>query len=391
MTLRAPFPWFGGKSRAASLIWERFGTVANYVEPFAGSLAVLLAAPSPAPTETVNDRDGYLVNFWRAVQAAPEAVWQHADQPVSEADLHARHVWLLAQGDFREQMLTDPHFYDVKIAGWWVWGLSLWIGDGWCADCTDRPTDRPTDQTTTAPQQRPRRPHRKIPELGSDRGVLRASFRNSPAGVAYAVSQSVSLLPAKCPSSGRSGPSGSSTAQGGVFDDLAARLRDVRIACGDWSRVVTPSVTWRHGMTAVLLDPPYDDGEHAIRYSGGGSVTAAVRAWAMENGDRADMRIALCGYEGEHDMPASWQCVPWKAQGGYGSQGDGRGRENATRERVWFSPHCLTAAQQSLFDGPPTYDERQAGAGQCLHCDRVSVTTPSRCESADACVFGARP
>lgn len=42
MTLRAPFPWFGGKSRAAPLIWEALGDVRNYVEPFAGSLAVLL-------------------------------------------------------------------------------------------------------------------------------------------------------------------------------------------------------------------------------------------------------------------------------------------------------------------------------------------------------------
>src|SRR5690606_37692330 len=113
--LRAPFPWFGGKSRAASLIWARFGDVPNYVEPFAGSLAVLLARPHPPRVETVNDRDAYLVNFWRAVQADPDAVWAYADYPVSEADLHARHIWLLEQVEFRERMLTDPHFYDVKI------------------------------------------------------------------------------------------------------------------------------------------------------------------------------------------------------------------------------------------------------------------------------------
>jgi site-specific DNA-adenine methylase len=43
--MKAPFPWFGGKSRAAHLVWERFGNVPNYVEPFAGSLAVLLSRP----------------------------------------------------------------------------------------------------------------------------------------------------------------------------------------------------------------------------------------------------------------------------------------------------------------------------------------------------------
>lgn len=36
--LRAPFPWFGGKSRAASVIWRAFGNVPNYVEPFAGDM-----------------------------------------------------------------------------------------------------------------------------------------------------------------------------------------------------------------------------------------------------------------------------------------------------------------------------------------------------------------
>ena len=169
--LRAPFPWFGGKSRAASLIWDRMGEVSNYVEPFAGSLAVLLARPHEGKTETVNDRDGYLVNFWRAVQAEPDAVWKYADQPVIEADLHARHVWLLSQADFRERMLTDPHFYDVKIAGWWVWGLSLWIGDGWCAACNERTNERTANSQPAQTQRGARHPHRKIPELGSDRGA----------------------------------------------------------------------------------------------------------------------------------------------------------------------------------------------------------------------------
>lgn len=59
--LQAPFPYFGGKSRIADVIWQRLGDVANYVEPFAGSLAVLLqredgsvvdssrVLPEPAP------------------------------------------------------------------------------------------------------------------------------------------------------------------------------------------------------------------------------------------------------------------------------------------------------------------------------------------------------
>ena len=63
MTLRAPYPYFGGKSRAAHLIWERFGDVANYVEPFAGSLTILLARPTEPRIETVNDLNYHITNF----------------------------------------------------------------------------------------------------------------------------------------------------------------------------------------------------------------------------------------------------------------------------------------------------------------------------------------
>lgn len=138
--LKAPFPWFGGKSRVANLVWERFGDVPNYVEPFAGSLATLLGRPTAPRVETVNDLDCYLANFWRALAAAPETVAVAADWPVNEADLHARHRWLHKQTGFREKMRGDPEFFDAKIAGWWVWGLSCWIGDNWC---------RPNPQNST--------------------------------------------------------------------------------------------------------------------------------------------------------------------------------------------------------------------------------------------------
>lgn len=57
--MKAPFPWFGGKSRAAPLMLERLGNVPNYVEPFAGSLAVLLNRPEgPGRNETINGCSG---------------------------------------------------------------------------------------------------------------------------------------------------------------------------------------------------------------------------------------------------------------------------------------------------------------------------------------------
>lgn len=34
---KAPFPWFGGKRKAASAVWDALGDVDHYVEPFAGT------------------------------------------------------------------------------------------------------------------------------------------------------------------------------------------------------------------------------------------------------------------------------------------------------------------------------------------------------------------
>jgi len=137
------------------------------------------------------------------------------------------------------------------------------------------------------------------------------------------------------------------------FHALAARLRRVRVCCGDWARVCTPAVTSYQGLTGVFLDPPYADtaGRHKDVYAVDSlTVAHAVREWAIAKGDDPLMRIALCGYEGEHVMPDSWSVFAWKTQGGYGNQHKpGRGLENRVRERIWFSPHCLSGRQWVLI------------------------------------------
>ena len=80
------------------------------------------------------------------------------------------------------------------------------------------------------------------------------------------------------------------------------------------------------------------------------TIAAKVRDWAVANGDNPQLRITLCGYEGEHAMPADWACIPWKAKGGYGSQGNGRGRANAGRERLWLSPYCQPTDRRRLAE-----------------------------------------
>lgn len=324
-TLKAPFPWFGGKRRVAHIVWKHFGDVPNYVEPFAGSLAVLLGRPTPPRTETVNDADCYLANFWRALSEDHCGLAEAALWPVNEADLLARHKWLINQAEFRAKIKTDASYYDVKIAGWWVWGLCAWIGGGWC-------------HTESA----------QLPHLGdAGRGINRKLPHLGDAGRA---------LPNLRGDSGAAGSGIHASAfdrkTGGIysyFNDLSGRLQKVRVACGDWSRVCGESVTIKHGITGVFLDPPYAGDRNQAYAVDGDGLAGDVFRWAIENGNNKLYRIALCGYAGEHEFPEGWTEIAWKAAGGYGSQGEGKGRENCERERIWFSPHCLNQKKQLGF------------------------------------------
>lgn len=102
----------------------------------------------------------------------------------------------------------------------------------------------------------------------------------------------------------------------------------------------------------MVLDPPYGDAagrEPGVYAEDSDTVAAEVHAWAIAHGDDPLLRIALCGYDTEHLMPDTWTVVRWHAHGGYGNQGQGRGRTNAVRETLWFSPHCLDLP---LFESP---------------------------------------
>ena len=86
-------------------------------------------------------------------------------------------------------------------------------------------------------------------------------------------------------------------------------------------------------------------------FGGKSRVAHTVRDWAIANGSNGMLRIALCGYEGEHEMPPCWEKIEWKAHGGYGAGKCGRGDSNKHKERIWLSPHCLSAnKQRSIFE-----------------------------------------
>ncbi len=323
LSLVAPFPWFGGKSRAASLIWGAIGAdVSNYVEPFFGSGATLLARPGTAwGTETVNDADGFLANLWRAMAADPDGVAAAADWPVNEVDLSARHLWLVGRREaLTERLQVDPDYYDVKIAGWWLWGINAWIGSGWCSGEGPWASD----------------------------GERWVNLRDGDGTAGMGINRQLPHL----------GDAGRGIAD--MLAPLSDRLRRVRVACGDWRRVVGESVTVKHGTTGVLLDAPYPDGfdaEDGCYSAGGGAdVWHESAAWAVEAGADKRLRIVVCGYAGSWDVPKGWREVPWHARKGYAAQGERADNDNRHRERLWLSPGWLDLGpvggqQAGLFGG----------------------------------------
>lgn len=321
--LRLPIPWFGGKRRAAPLVWQLLGDVGHYVEPFCGTAAVLLGRPADhtGALETLNDADGLVVNGLRAIRDNPRAVTWHAAQTLTEVDVHA---WLAVLNeksrdeDWVAWLKGNPYHYDPELAGWWLYttaasiGYPLGHGGPWHrvdGHLRNRP-DLGGGINASIP---------KLASVGD--GVFRASLRPKEA-------------------------------LHDLLEAIAKRLRHVRIACGDWRRVVTPAILrpntrlggdHAHG---IFLDPPYQTSGDVYQH-GDNNIAADVREWCL-TADPA-WRIVLCGFEAEHDQLLTHG---WTKHEGRSGSGNGYNKNPAAgrRERLWASPACQPPPNPTLFE-----------------------------------------
>lgn len=319
--MKAPFPYFGGKSKIAPLVWQALGDVKAYLEPFFGSGAVLLNRSDYRPSEhieTICGADGFVANSWRALQADPDAVAKVCDHPVNHADLCARKRRMLAEKEgLLEKLIAGETYYDAKLAGYWIWAASCWIGSG-----------------LTHPNQ--------IPNIGGGGSGVHALGQRPNVGGGDGDVKDV-----RDPYN---------TNLWVWFRQLSERLRYVRVVCGDWTRICGGDWQDHCGVVGIFFDPPYShDVERDVDIYDQESpdVAKAVAEWAAERGDRKTYRIVLAGYEGEHDWleGRGWRVIAWKAHGGYSTL-TGQASENRHRERLWLSPHCVRMRknpQQFLF------------------------------------------
>jgi len=348
---KAPFPYFGGKSKIAGEVWKAFGTVKGYYEPFAGSIACLLEKPFDQNRfEVVNDMDHYIVNFWRSVKNDPEQTAYYANDINAEADLMAKHIWLVNEGRaLIENMEADPALYNPQVAGWWVWGMANWIGSGFCTG--EGPWQAVDGKLVKSDGQGVKR---QLLHLSPGQGVNRQRLHLSDG---QGVERRLPNL--GCDGLGVNrkrlhlGNNGLGVNKGypailNYFEEIAERLRYVRICCGDWERIVTTGATCAHLPAGVFLDPPYSNG---IRSKGlyshdDGDVTRRVYDWCLKNQD--NFRIVLAGYEGEYDLPG-WSIIRWKASTTLQrASGNGKNKENRFKETLWLSPSCITEPERLL-------------------------------------------
>jgi DNA adenine methylase len=262
--MKAPFPWFGGKRKCADIVWQRFGDVDNYVEPFFGSGAVLLGAPVRPKSELVNDIDHHVANLWRALQSDPAEVWRVASAPCSEVELKARAKWLKAwtPPDFSDLAACDPY-----AAGVWLWVSCVAIvADGVGLRCADN---------------------------GSGiKGLVftRAWFD--------AVCERMARVQVLC------GDWSRCVTKAALCDRESAYIQPI----------------------GVFLDPPYGIGN--VSYEDRtGTVARDVWDWAVLNGDNPRLRIVVAGYEDGRTLPSGWTTIERTENGGYGSGNGNRHRE----------------------------------------------------------------
>lgn len=213
-------------------------------------------------------------------------------------------------------LIEDPEWYDAKMAGYWIWGVSCWIGSGFISG-----------KKCNKPQiYGPRGVHKlgKRPQISSSMGIHKLGERPDNTDI-YEKPYNENIYE--------------------WFKELSNRLRYVQVvygdwkkACGDWSDKIESSV-------GVFLDPPYSEkmGRNTVYYKDNLTIAYDVRRWCIEKGQKEIYRIVLAGYQDEHKelLDYGWTTYEWTRNIGYSSTSKKAVNKERFQEALFLSPHCL--------------------------------------------------
>ena len=216
-----PFAYNGKKTNAAKQIWELLGDPKHYIEPFAGSCAVLLSRPHDYTQryETINDYDAYLANLLRAIKLDPEKLFEQVDAtPANRIESAALYREAQTEEEnLRERIEADRTYYDTDTAAQYYAML-----------CDSFPRSYFLKTATQT--------------------HVRLSYREG-------LKQ--------------------------IFEQISKRLRYVCIQAASWETLVTNAQL--SSPTSIYLDPPYDKTESIYRKNN--RVSTDVEAWCLEHTD----------------------------------------------------------------------------------------------------------
>lgn len=327
------FPYFGSKEKISRLIFEYSSNILGeppkqIVDPFCGSLGTWLDWPNQ-PIFKINDANGYIVNFWRAVKHAPNEIANAIGYPYSIVDLSAQNEAMIRdEANLLASLRADPDYYSLRHA-------VAFVRYSCCSVM-----------------------------FGGFRA--KASFRQRPTGLC-----GVDCNPHD------------------TMRKTSKLLEKAMIFCTeDFSSVVSPAQTCWLGATLIFLDPPYDNADYCYDSSNTAkgknkrdvkkakkaklegqalddttqgknpSIATQVLDWCIKfnddpkrkknySGGKTNTVVALCCYSNDNAkvlLDHGWHQMNWHQSLGF--FGANRGKDN--KETIyWSSP--LVSTQASLF------------------------------------------
>lgn len=314
---KAPFVYFGGKSNIASFVWLLLGSnIKRYFEPFAGSLAVLLARKRDKNIvyhDIVNDIDCLIINVWKVIKYSPDKLAKLCLDPVSHVLLWQRVCILYNSKDLLlKKMIKDDSYFDIKLAAYWLYVKATEIG------VID------------------------IDKLDCER--IYSSVDN---GLLVSRPQLIALngIHSSCKQNGHNSKNKIDRLKS-WFRELQSVLENTKIMCGDWKRLFSEKSTWQDNNgtrnVGIFFDPPYSDENRrsSLYRHDSFSVAKEVNDFCIKNANKKTYKIVIAGYEGEHNNleKFGYTKYKWKAHGGYGNIG--KSYKNGSKERLWASKSC---------------------------------------------------
>lgn len=352
------YTYFGCKKKLIEEVWSNyFHDIDMLVEPFAGTAVIACNKPDTVNIKNMylNDYDCHIANVLRAVVYDPEGLIDYICHPRLELDLHMIHDYLTGSKPYlRDLLMKNIDAHDVKLAGWWVWGLNHWIGGSWCNcelksidDLTNHydkdfflyPNDIKQDSVSTR-RRKPRKDntitHQNI-----------STVRRKPQHNNQCTHQNLSTRRKKTINDNIITHQQTNCRREHVSDivyKIYDQLSEAKILYGDFERVLTGSyLNDSRTKCGIFLDPPYQNNTNTDNSAIYGSTTQVedhgvfdrALKWFLDNYKNPKYKIILCGHKDSFiGIPEDIKKVSWKRGSGYAN-------DQTSRDTEMYITNCL--------------------------------------------------